>query len=46
MYNIDWDWFLMTINGFDLTLIAIIIALDHYRRYWKNRATKYYMGGK
>ena len=46
MYNIDWEWFLATINGFDLTLIAIIIVSDHYRRYWKKRATRYYMGGK
>ena len=46
MYSIDWEWFLATINGFDFTLIAIIITIDHYRRYWKKRATRYYIGGK
>jgi len=46
MYTINWEWFLATINAFDWTLIAIIYAEDHYRRYWKKRATRYYMGGK
>ena len=46
MYTIDWDWFLATINGFDLILIAIIIVIDHKRRYWKKRATRYYIGNK
>ena len=46
MYSINWEWLLATINGVDYTLVAIIITVDHYRRYWKKRATRYYMGGK
>jgi len=44
MYNINWEWLLATINGVDYTLVAIIITVDHYRRYWKKRATRYYIG--
>ena len=38
--------FLSSINGLDLILVALIILIDHKRRYWKKRATRYYMGGK
>ena len=44
MYTINWELLLATINGVDYTLIAIIITVDHYRRYWKKRATRYYIG--
>ena len=44
MYTINWEYLLSTINGVDFTLIAIIITVDHYRRYWKKRATRYYIG--
>ena len=38
--------FMSTVNGLDLMLIALLLLSNHYRRYWKRRATRYYIGDK